>query len=67
MMDSGSAEAAPDGVSFAERHLTEPKDLTLRTRWKHTGADRYESLNERKRDDGSWQTVWKIEYVRTDK
>ncbi|HZX91089.1 MAG TPA: hypothetical protein VFE67_10625 [Rudaea sp.] len=65
-MDSGSVEPVADGLNFPERHLTQPKDLTMRTHWKRIGEDRYEALNERRTGDGPWQVEWKVEYVRVD-
>lgn len=65
-MDSSSVLPVADGFEFPERHLTQPKDLTLRTRWKRSGDDRYTALNERKSSDGTWQTAWKVDYVRVD-
>jgi hypothetical protein len=53
-----------DGFDFPERHLTQPQDLTMRTHWKRVGDDRYVAVNEKKTGDGTWQTEWKIEYVR---
>jgi len=63
-MDSGSVEPVADGLNFPERHLTKPKDLIMRTRWKRVGVDHYEALNERKTGDGPWQAEWKVEYAR---
>jgi len=65
-MDSGPVEPVADGLNFAERHLTQPQDVTMRTHWKRVGDDRYEALNERKGPDGEWKTEWKVEYVRID-
>jgi thiamine phosphate synthase YjbQ (UPF0047 family) len=36
----------------------------MRTHWKRVGDDRYIAVNEKKAADGTWQTEWKIEYVR---
>jgi hypothetical protein len=66
VMDNGDVEAVADGLNFPEHHLTQPKDLIMRTRWKRLGDDRYEALNEHKAEDGAWQTDWKALYVRDD-
>lgn len=63
-MDAGVVLPTADGLDFPERHLTQPQDLVMRTRWKRIGADRYEAWNERKDGTGAWQTEWKVEYVR---
>jgi hypothetical protein len=65
-IDGGTVEPMANGLNFPERHLTAPKDLTMRTHWKRIGDDRYEALNEQKIGDGAWQTAWKIEYERAD-
>jgi hypothetical protein len=63
-IDSSSVLPVADGFDFPERHLTQPQDLTMRTHWKRVGDDRYIAVNEKKTADGTWQTEWKIEYVR---
>jgi hypothetical protein len=63
-IDSSSVLPVADGFDFPERHLTQPQDLTMRTHWKRVGGDRYIAVNEKKTGDGTWQTEWKIEYVR---
>lgn len=63
-IDSSAVLPVADGFDFPERHLTQPQDVVMRTRWKRTGPDRYESHNERKGADGAWTTEWKVEYVR---
>jgi len=63
-IDSSSVLPVVDGFDFPERHLTQPKDLTMRTHWKRIGADRYEAINERKTDGGEWKTEWKVLYLR---
>jgi hypothetical protein len=63
-IDSSAMIPVADGFDFPERHLTQPQDLTMRTRWKRIGDDRYEALNERKGGDGAWKTEWKVLYVR---
>lgn len=66
VMDNGEVDAVADGLNFPEHHLTQPKDLVMRTRWRRVGDDRYEALNEHKGADGAWQTEWKVLYVRDD-
>jgi len=63
-IDSSAMIPVADGFDFPERHLTQPQDVTMRTRWKRIGDDRYEALNERKGADGAWKTEWKVLYVR---
>src|SRR5450432_1952783 len=65
-IDQGSVEPVADGLNFPERHLTQPKDLIMRTHWHRIDADRYEAINERKNGD-TWQTEWKVEYQRVPK
>jgi len=63
-IDSSSMIPVADGFDFPERHLLQPQDVTMRTRWKRSGNDRYVALNERKTGEGAWQTEWKVEYVK---
>lgn len=52
-----------DGFDFPEHHLTQPKDLIIRTHWHRLDADAYQALNETKNGD-AWKTEWKVEYWR---
>lgn len=64
VMDNGDVEAVADALNFPEHHLTQPKDLVMRTRWQRIGDDRYEALSEHKADDGTWKTDWKVLYAK---
>ncbi|QBB72446.1 hypothetical protein ELE36_19900 [Pseudolysobacter antarcticus] len=62
-VENGVATPVADGFDFPEHHLTEPKEITMRARWRKLDADRYEAIEEQK-DGATWKTMWKVEYQR---
>lgn len=65
-IEQGTVTPVADGFDFPEHHLTQPKDLIMRTHWHRLDADAYQALNETK-DGDAWKTEWKVEYRRVPK
>lgn len=57
-------DAGADEIVFPERHASDQGVREIRSVWRFTGPDRYETVVEELRD-GEWRLLWRNAYERT--